>query len=380
MRITANIAELTRKLATLGAASLLLASPAFAADDVRQPEQAGANQHQEQHQAGAAAGEYNSEISNANLSDNQESPAGMETSSVETHSERTSTSSEFTRERSDLSQPEGVASIEDRDVSASASESVTGLEDSSDDIDQSQAATGTAEIHMLESGETYSIEDGESTDDSLAGSTSGDSLNDSQAAMSSEQSSFDENHGSLTGAQDHGFEDSQALTGSDDAEQSQLGAAESDSAIQQDDASTPMLGATPGTGAADTTGESLTSPEESVADASDESIIESLVDTRVVNSNGEQLGSVAQVVVNRETGEAGLVLSVDSGQESKQILAPIDEIALQGDELVWQTSQSSDELADAEEYDSENFERVSGTQGAEEDAITAAEPTSISAL
>lgn len=93
--------------------------------------------------------------------------------------------------------------------------------------------------------------------------------------------------------------------------------------------------------------------------------LSSLQKKTVTNSAGEELGEVRDVVVNRERGEVGLVVSSGGvlGIGSKKILAPADELSLEEDNLVWQTEQSSDELKESAKYRSEGYEEVSNQYG-----------------
>lgn len=93
--------------------------------------------------------------------------------------------------------------------------------------------------------------------------------------------------------------------------------------------------------------------------------LSSLQKKTVTNSAGEELGEVRDVVVNRERGEVGLVVSSGGvmGIGSKKILAPADELSLEEDNLVWQTEQSSEQLKESAKYRSEGYEEVSKQYG-----------------
>lgn len=84
--------------------------------------------------------------------------------------------------------------------------------------------------------------------------------------------------------------------------------------------------------------------------------IESLVDTPVVNAAGEQLGEVREVVINSDSGDVGLVLSTAG---DKQVLAPVEQISVMGDELVWQTTLDAEAIQESEEYSAQSFHRLS---------------------
>lgn len=89
--------------------------------------------------------------------------------------------------------------------------------------------------------------------------------------------------------------------------------------------------------------------------------IETLQKKTVKNSAGEELGEVKNVVVNREKGEVGLVVTSGGvmGIGSKKLLAPAEELSLSEDELVWDTSKSSKELKESAKYQPEGYTEVS---------------------
>lgn len=89
--------------------------------------------------------------------------------------------------------------------------------------------------------------------------------------------------------------------------------------------------------------------------------IDELKDKSVVNSAGEKIGSVEQVVVNNQSGEAGLVVSSGGmmGIGSSKLLAPVSEVTISGDNITWQTSKDKKALKDSEKFDSQNYQEVS---------------------
>lgn len=89
--------------------------------------------------------------------------------------------------------------------------------------------------------------------------------------------------------------------------------------------------------------------------------IASLQKKTVKNSAGEDLGEVKEVVINRDRGEVGVVLTSGGvmGIGSKKLLAPADELSLSENELVWDTAKSSKELKESAKYQPDGYTEVS---------------------
>ncbi len=89
--------------------------------------------------------------------------------------------------------------------------------------------------------------------------------------------------------------------------------------------------------------------------------IDELRGREIVNANGEDLGDVDHVVVSRDQGKAGVVLSIGGilGMGAEKVMAPLDELHLQDDRLVWDTSRTKDELEDSADYQERNYNKVS---------------------
>jgi hypothetical protein len=89
--------------------------------------------------------------------------------------------------------------------------------------------------------------------------------------------------------------------------------------------------------------------------------IDELRGHKVVNSLGDELGKVDQVVVSGDQRTAGAVLSMGGilGIGAQQVLAPLDQLSLQNDRLVWETSMTRDELKQSSSYVEENYNNVS---------------------
>lgn len=80
----------------------------------------------------------------------------------------------------------------------------------------------------------------------------------------------------------------------------------------------------------------------------------------VVTSAGEELGSVKDVVATPQGQQAGFVVSVGGffGIGDTEILVPASEAQLSDDKIVWQTSQSQDQLEKTHKFRSEQYESV----------------------
>lgn len=91
------------------------------------------------------------------------------------------------------------------------------------------------------------------------------------------------------------------------------------------------------------------------------SIYIGLVDAAVINAEGEEIGSIADVVVDNESGDVGLVITTDSvtGVDAGKVVAPVEEVTLTDKEIIWRTTKSKNELRQSDEYDPENYNKVS---------------------
>lgn len=81
----------------------------------------------------------------------------------------------------------------------------------------------------------------------------------------------------------------------------------------------------------------------------------------VQNQLGESLGSVEDIVVDRQTGRAGLVIAVGGfwGFGETEVFVPADEVALQNnDTLVWQMDLPEEVIEEQAQYDEQNFASV----------------------
>lgn len=88
--------------------------------------------------------------------------------------------------------------------------------------------------------------------------------------------------------------------------------------------------------------------------------LDELQGKKVVTANGEELGSVQDIVADQQGNKAGLVVSVGGffGIGDTQILVPANETELTDDQIVWQTSRSPDQLERTNEYRSDQYQSV----------------------
>jgi sporulation protein YlmC with PRC-barrel domain len=76
-----------------------------------------------------------------------------------------------------------------------------------------------------------------------------------------------------------------------------------------------------------------------------------LVDRKVVNLQNKEIGEVEEVV-QAPNGTASLVVEAGGfmGIGEKEVLVPLDEVRLSGNQLIWETQKDVSELKDSEEY------------------------------
>jgi sporulation protein YlmC with PRC-barrel domain len=90
----------------------------------------------------------------------------------------------------------------------------------------------------------------------------------------------------------------------------------------------------------------------------------------VVTSQGEELGSVEDVVIHPDQGRAGLVVSTGGilGIGGEQILVPAEETYMQQDQIVWETQQSAEQISEGAQYNEEEYTSVADAEGSLEEA------------
>lgn len=80
-------------------------------------------------------------------------------------------------------------------------------------------------------------------------------------------------------------------------------------------------------------------------------VASALVERKVHNLQNKEVGEVEEVVQGPD-GTASLVVEAGGfmGIGEKEILVPLDEVRLSGNQLIWETQKGASELKDAEEY------------------------------
>lgn len=100
---------------------------------------------------------------------------------------------------------------------------------------------------------------------------------------------------------------------------------------------------------------------EEVASVGDLSV-EDIANRAVVNLDGQELGKVKDVVLRKDGVDAGLVVAVSGGTESKQknIFVSFDQVAAAEDKIVWQTPLDEQDLVGLPEYNEAIYVSVTG--------------------
>lgn len=89
--------------------------------------------------------------------------------------------------------------------------------------------------------------------------------------------------------------------------------------------------------------------------------LDKLKEKTVVNAQGEELGGVDDIVMSRQGDQKGFVVSVGGilGIGDTQVFVPANEVKVTGDNIVWETSQSEDQIKKSSEYRADQFQSVS---------------------
>ena len=90
--------------------------------------------------------------------------------------------------------------------------------------------------------------------------------------------------------------------------------------------------------------------------------LESLEGKTVVNSEGDKIGTVEEIVLSREGGEVGFVVSAGGffGIGDSEIVVPASDLHLEEDDIVYRTSRDAGELKDSAKYQEERYQSISG--------------------
>src|SRR5690606_22438547 len=90
--------------------------------------------------------------------------------------------------------------------------------------------------------------------------------------------------------------------------------------------------------------------------------VEDVTKADVVNSRGEEIGSVSKVVRDNDTGDLSLVVESGGvlGIGATTILVNLDEVSQMSDnQLLWDTMLSRDDIAEMPDFDDSQYTEVS---------------------
>lgn len=90
--------------------------------------------------------------------------------------------------------------------------------------------------------------------------------------------------------------------------------------------------------------------------------LESLEGKSVVNSQGEEIGNVEEIVRSNDGSEIGFVVSAGGflGIGDADIFVPASESHLEQDEIVYRTDRDTGELKDSAKYQEDRYQPISG--------------------
>lgn len=95
-------------------------------------------------------------------------------------------------------------------------------------------------------------------------------------------------------------------------------------------------------------------------------LFEQLQDATVINSTGEEIGTVTGVVLDNDSGESGLVVQTsETGQNTEYLLAPVAELSVNDAEVRWGTEASVEDLRQSATYNPQIRDEVSASQADE---------------
>ena len=80
----------------------------------------------------------------------------------------------------------------------------------------------------------------------------------------------------------------------------------------------------------------------------------------VLNSAGEEIGDVDEVVIENATGDMFVVVSVGGflGIGDKDVVFPMGDASMVGDDVVLKTNQSKEMLEAQDEYDESRYSEI----------------------
>lgn len=141
--------------------------------------------------------------------------------------------------------------------------------------------------------------------------------------------------------------------------------AESSAATEQQQPNASEAGGGERTAASETQGESREqSPPVAARESGNlQNVFEQLQDATVINSSGEELGTVTGVVLDNDSGDSGLVVqTAETAQSVGYLLAPVADVTINDAEITWQTEATAEELRQSATYNPQVRDEVSARQ------------------
>lgn len=95
---------------------------------------------------------------------------------------------------------------------------------------------------------------------------------------------------------------------------------------------------------------------------------ENLKDTVIINTAGQEIGYIEALALNPDSGAVGLIIATRGllGIRAQEVLAPVEEITISGDTVVWNTTKNKKELRQSERFNEDDYDRL--TANTEDDA------------
>lgn len=92
------------------------------------------------------------------------------------------------------------------------------------------------------------------------------------------------------------------------------------------------------------------------------SIYKLLEGTPVVNTRGQEIGHVEDVAVIDDSGETGLIVATSGNTGNAKILAPVQELVITRNNVLWNTPSNKIELQQSKRYNSDNYSYIANGQ------------------
>lgn len=92
-------------------------------------------------------------------------------------------------------------------------------------------------------------------------------------------------------------------------------------------------------------------------------VFEQLQDATVINSAGEEIGTVTGVVLDNDSGDSGIVVqTAETGQSAGFLLAPVADLTITDAQVTWGTEASEQELRQSATYNPQIRDEVTARQ------------------